>query len=757
MSFERSFFNSTFAMVGLGVIAADISDPTVLSLVMLGLTMPAIGGAYVWTVRRGGGGPADWVASVFSLLAFVAAVAAAVAWFNVLSPFLHFLSFVQCLKLWQRKTARDFGCLYAVSIIQVACGASISLDIQFGLLFLVYLVVGFWTLILFYLKREADQGAGLFLRREAARSLASLSASQVRRAMGWGLPAMLAILIAGIVGLFLVLPRYHIRVLNVATPASSRALVGFTPHIQLGEIGEIMDNAQPVMRVRLSRGDSPVQVDERALLWRGVSADSYSHGEWRITRFQNFTLVWRDGLWQNPRSQGWFNSIDGRFRYPYDRQAWPPMPNVDYPLEDDLCQDITLESTGSRVLFALYPPVDFTMILPQETQEMALDVQHWNASFDWVTSRLCYRVFSRPPRWTEEELNGAALTPASLTSLMRIYFIELPPELESDGRLPALARRIVSEARAETPYQQVAAVRRWLERNCRYTRLPGVARTGQAEREDPILRFLFETRKGHCEYFATAQVLLTRALRIPARVVNGFRGGEWNDLGQFYLVRQRDAHSWAEVYLDKIGWHAVDPSPREDDSSRLSPARFLTRYFDFLQQVYDRSIIQYRPAQSERLSSELGQLLFDMRAILGQPGRALSFGSWEGGQTLLGQAVVLVLSLGAVAALAGLAIAALRFRWPGLGPRPDTPESRLRVPFYQETLRLLKQRGLDRPGHLTPGEFAEHVVSSRGTALEPVRTLTRLYYAARFSGRSLTPEEWNAVSRQLAALREALR
>jgi hypothetical protein len=72
--------------------------------------------------------------------------------------------------------------------------------------------------------------------------------------------------------------------------------------------------------------------------------------------------------------------------------------------------------------------------------------------------------------------------------------------------------------------------------------------------------FLFETRKGFCEYYASSFVFLMRAAGIPARVVTGYQGGEYNDLGDYYVLRQSDAHAWAEVWLQDRGWVRYDPT-----------------------------------------------------------------------------------------------------------------------------------------------------------------------------------------------------
>jgi len=72
--------------------------------------------------------------------------------------------------------------------------------------------------------------------------------------------------------------------------------------------------------------------------------------------------------------------------------------------------------------------------------------------------------------------------------------------------------------------------------------------------------FLFQTRKGFCEHYASSFALLMRAANIPARIVTGYQGGELNEIGNYLIVRQSDAHAWTEVWLDDRGWLRVDPT-----------------------------------------------------------------------------------------------------------------------------------------------------------------------------------------------------
>src|SRR3989454_389608 len=78
---------------------------------------------------------------------------------------------------------------------------------------------------------------------------------------------------------------------------------------------------------------------------------------------------------------------------------------------------------------------------------------------------------------------------------------------------------------------------------------------------DPVDDFLFTRKTGYCEHYATAMVVLLRALGIPARLVTGFLPGVWNDFGNYYTIRQQDAHAWVEVYFPLSGWVTFAPTP----------------------------------------------------------------------------------------------------------------------------------------------------------------------------------------------------
>src|SRR5947199_2707265 len=110
---------------------------------------------------------------------------------------------------------------------------------------------------------------------------------------------------------------------------------------------------------------------------------------------------------------------------------------------------------------------------------------------------------------------------------------------------------------------------------------------------DPVEDFLVNRKEGHCEYFASALTLMLRALGIPARMVNGFKGGDWNDLARVMNVRQKHAHSWVEAYLGDTPpperaplWLTLDPTPgTERDKSVAKVGGFRANFYQITDAV----------------------------------------------------------------------------------------------------------------------------------------------------------------------------
>jgi transglutaminase-like putative cysteine protease len=132
------------------------------------------------------------------------------------------------------------------------------------------------------------------------------------------------------------------------------------------------------------------------------------------------------------------------------------------------------------------------------------------------------------------------------------------------GRVAGLANQIVTDAGATNPYDRAKAIETWLRTNIQYNETipeppPGV---------DAIEWFLFDIQQGYCTYYATAMISMLRSLGIPARMAAGFAQGEYDaEFGQ-YVVREKDAHTWVEVYFPGYGWVEFEPTSAQAPLNR---------------------------------------------------------------------------------------------------------------------------------------------------------------------------------------------
>jgi hypothetical protein len=305
---------------------------------------------------------------------------------------------------------------------------------------------------------------------------------------------------------------------------------------------------------------------------------------------------------------------------------------------------------------------------------------------------------------------------------------------------------------------------------------------------DPIEDFVVNHRTGHCQYFASALIMMLRSQGIPARMVVGFRGSEYNDLGNFYQVRQRHAHAWVEVYLEKdevpegeptggaVGqagaWLRLEPTPGGDDltsdpHSVLGTARDWLDYFDTIWTDYVVGLTQQRQQQAvydafKPADDSLPWMQHDawrdsLRNI------AAWFGIHIGGKDRRGIAFDWRAAVTAMV-LCALAVALSRFvRW--LWARIDwspltfwrtVRKHRSAVEFYNRLEDLLARRGRTRRPAETPLEYVEHAVRELGLVQGDVlrRTVTA-FYRVRFGGATLDNLEMQAIEHALVELERA--
>ncbi|MBI1290350.1 DUF4129 domain-containing protein [bacterium] len=259
--------------------------------------------------------------------------------------------------------------------------------------------------------------------------------------------------------------------------------------------------------------------------------------------------------------------------------------------------------------------------------------------------------------------------------------------------------------------------------------------TDFASRSDHLSYFLTDGKAGHCEYFATAMVLMLRSQKVPARVVNGYATDEWvSGSNGYYIVRQEHAHSWVEVWFPEAGWITFDPTPASGIGNNRLPNtlyRRLTRWYDVLKfQWYDK-IIDFDARDQTGMMMAMFRGINRAAAFGGGLGSFMT-GDGDSNVGFVGTTLVLVVIVGGVVA----AVILFRKRrrrqieieraGETLYPK-DAP-----IEDYRLLLERLQQLHPRAPSS-TPLEYAREIVVSQ-EPLGDFLPLTERYYGARYDG-----------------------
>ncbi len=403
-------------------------------------------------------------------------------------------------------------------------------------------------------------------------------------------------------------------------------------------------------------------------------------------------------------------------------------------------QDVWLEPIDSDVLFGGGRPRLFdyaASLVPRRNRAFQNDEYHLEHN-----GTIHYTV------WSDMHPPGP--------EVLRFATGPLPASVARDAVTPiGTTQRTIQLARTITAgltndYDKAAAIQLWLDNNLTYTLELEEPHEGQ----DPVDFFLFERKKGHCEYFASAFAVLARAVGVPVRNVNGFLGGEWNEYQGYVAVRAGDAHSWDEVYFPGQGWITFDPTPsggEELSRSGSGPLARIGRVLDTLKFQWSKWVIEYDLASQIALFRDVGGA-FKRAAISVKDAATATWDAITDHAAVAGGLIACVIG--------GLVWRRRRTR----GARPlgdDGARARRRArtniaQAYDEVSRALAKSGVARAPSTTPRELAAKLETSGHAAAREVGELVELYYAAEWGNRAEAAAE--ARARTLAAaIRDAIR
>ena len=630
----------------------------------------------------------------------------------------HFLMILMIIKLFNLKLRRDYLHLYAISLVAILASGSLTTDLWYLPIFLLYLLAGVWTLLLFQLTKHSEE-TGTLTPSATLRAQLHPSAGHVTSQLFW-LANGLALATFGLtVVIFFTIPRVSAGFYQKGFGENIRTS-GFSETVNLGAIGPIKRDPSVVMRVELSDG-APHEVGRFYL--RGVAFDQYDGKTW-TNRLNYRRAVSED--------------TTGTFVLRGSRSHASPL------LGETVRQNILLEPLDTPVLFAAPFIERVSGKFPNVQSDSSGSVYLPFPS----SSRIEYSVLSR----------SNPVLPADLSSEQRLYpesftrhFLQIPAHSE---RIAVLADEVTHAHR--TTYEKVNAIQSFLTHNFRYSL--DAPLTGQ---DQPLEEFLFTRKTGYCEHYATAMVMMLRTIGIPARLVTGFLATEWNEYGNYYLVRQQDAHAWVEVHLPHSGWITMDPTPPSiENVAEGYPAwHALGRMMDTIRLQWSRFFVQYSAADQLAVMRELKaggtsarNKAIDSLGALFSPFLTMFGGITEYASTGTIRSLVELLGI----SLIGLAV----LLWLGI-KRPwakemvtkkATRDEQLIVQLYQRMITHLARKGISKLTVMPPLEFVRLTQERWSDANSAVASITELYCRARFGHIPLTKEELSLAEDHLRHL-----
>jgi hypothetical protein len=710
------------------------------------------------------------------------------------------LVYLQIILLYQQKNATRYWEISVLSLLQVVVAAALNLGFEFGVLLAVYMLTAFSALALFFVYREGVQ----FCAPEDAPSAEPKKRSLRRQLLGDPVritpltsqsalaDSVLGWRFLGNVGALSVMTLVFTIVLFFSVPRTSNAVwhghgeglaqTGFEEQVLLEERGTIYQSDQIVMRVTFHKegSDKPIQ----------ISGEPYFFG----TALANYSNDSGRGRWSLSKGSS------------------------DYNLrEAPAGAEITLQET------VLNSGTDATVFSTPAFYAPPAGFENGKVFFDWLSGQVkrptlhqevrptfSYTLASTGFRGTWQMPVTQHLMPADrLNHTDRFGRFDERAQLEEEKinllkmgdnpqkqfpTLIATAEKVLAGANLKPSERVVAA--RMLQDHFRtpnaYKYTLDFSKIPRTKGLDPIEDFVANHRMGHCEYFASALCLMLRSQGIPARLVVGYKGGEYNSLGGYYWVRKLHAHSWVEVYLEKDqvprgaipaglvsetgAWLRLDPTPASEGPVEVTSGMNLLAHIgdamDYLQLLWDDYILGLNSERQKKsifnpLTEQAANTLSSLvqsdawQSRWGKIGELFGFAddhrygqwfSWRAGlgASVAAAALILLYQLCAFAVRAALA-------W--WKRDRQTPPARRVIEFYARLEELLGSLGIRRSAEQTQREFAEAASSrlaalgaSDGAIANLPREITDAFYRVRFGEAALDAGQSAGIQQALDRL-----
>jgi transglutaminase-like putative cysteine protease len=632
-----------------------------------------------------------------------------------------FAALLQIVRLATRRGAAHDQQVIVLSLLHFVAGTVLGGGLTYGLCFLGFLVVAPGALVLSHLRREVEGNY-----RQGARDRTGLPVDvprilRSRRVVGRGFLSATCLLSVPILlfttALFVLFPRIGLSLLLLNHPRAGR-MIGFSEHVDLGEVGVLRDDPTIALRFEV-KGLADPPPTRLTLRLRGTAFDAYDGRAWARTPREV------------PRPPRTVADLSDTFSIFQNRGADPAR---------DRTISFDLEPIDPPVVFlppravAVRPRASAQLVLgePLAIQAGAEDELRYTGSD------------ARGLRYDVYLASDSEVLVQGLSAVERARHLALPP---LPDRIADLAHQWTDQL--ATPEAKAAAI----EDHLRHEFIYDLHSSSQGKAQ-PVDHFLFESRRGHCEFFSTAMAVMLRMVGIPSRNVTGFVGGTWNRFGHYYAVREGDAHSWVEAYIDDPihpAWRTFDPTPPSGAQPLEPPGGayyYLRDFVEALSQRWNTYVVGYDLRKQVRLFDEMTRSYQKLRAKAGidrGPLDKVTRGP------VLAAIVLVLLALG----YAGWKRYQRRDRRPGAPETkgPLDPGVETAASLYRSLETALQLHGISRSPATPPLRHA-HDLDQRKHPLAPeVASLTNAYLEVRFGGAPLTDGARRDFERRVREIR----
>jgi transglutaminase-like putative cysteine protease len=618
---------------------------------------------------------------------------------SFLAATVHLVLFAVVVRAFSLRRDRDYTMLAILAFLMVLASAVLTVDSVFLFFFAGFMLTAVATFILMEMRRS-----GRAARFQARHSRDMQEHRHLAFSLARTTPALVLMILVGAAAVFFLLPRTSTGYLGGYSFGTDFS-TGFSDRVQLGQIGQIQQSDAVVMHIQID-GDHEGRY---ALHWRGVALANFDGKNWS----------------NSPERVVLEREPDGSFAVPSFTQALVPASASQSqaalePTDHMIHYRVLMEPIGTNVFF-LAP---WARRIKGAYRTLQVDEGGAVSDLDSQRSVSIYEAESDISTPSPAQLRRAEEYPPSFASPYTLT----PPRL--DPRIPQLAAQVAGPA--SNNYDRAVAIERYLKSHYGYTlQLP------RSLVADPLANFLFERKQGHCEYFASSMAIMLRTLRIPARVVTGFRSDEFNDLTGNYVVRAKDAHAWVEAYFPNYGWITFDPTPGGGIGSPQGWGRAML-YLDAASSFWREWVISYDSSHQYVLShsmlngtrSSLERIQMWARrryarllkaARDSQRGMELSPGKWMGAAAAVAMLLLILANAGRIVRL---------IRTRTLQAHPERSPDQAAAMWYERMAQHLARRGMKKSRTQTAQEFV-CIIEDERLRLR-VEEFTKAYESARF-------------------------